>query len=187
MTDRREFLQRMLALVPASIIGRGFLKSANVPKVVQSIASAPPTGIAEDGTNRAEGWHLYESCGQSMFQVYGESGGLCAKLVAYLVRKKPIRRSYGRVHHYNVDGGDMGRGSGSYTEYEWECIPLEFNDLHFIAVDFDEAAVKRLINAEIAWAIKNRKPRTVNLDGGNLPRVTPEEREIEKAWMTNAV
>ena len=183
--NRREFLQRMLAVVPASIIGRGFLKSKNVPNAVY--ASDTPIVFADnlrpsDLSRFPDGWHLYESCGQSMFQVYGASGGLCTQSMAYLVRKKPVMRNSGRLYMYDVDGGDLGRGSGTYWEYEWECIPLEFSDLQFIAVDFDEAAVKRLINLKIEYAIKYRKPTVVNLDGGNFPRVTERERALEAVY-----
>jgi hypothetical protein len=184
MANRREFLKRCLALVPASIVGRGFLKSANVPKAAHAIASLPTTGIDENGLNRADGWHLYESNGQSMFQSFGESGGVCTKTIAYLVRKKAVMRGSGRLYMYDVDGGDLGRGSGTCWEYEREVIPLEFTDLEFIATDYDEEAVKRLINLKIEYAIKHRKPRPVNLDGGNLPQVSMAEREAEAAYFS---
>ncbi len=135
----------MLALVPASIIGRGFFKSANVPAAVRKadVASITAETLRHEITG---GWHLYEVGGQSLFPVYGCNGGLCTRSMCWLVRQ--------------VKSG--------FIPY-WESIPVEFNDLTFIAVGFDESAVKRIINTKIAEAIKNGKPVRVNMDGGNLP------------------
>jgi hypothetical protein len=184
MSDRREFLQRMLALVPASIIGRGFLKSKNVANAVKQIdipiVVEPKLLSAIDYPG---GWHLYETCGQSLFPLYGMSGGSCTQMMAYLMRKVPVIRNYADLAF--DDRVRLGRVSGSYTEIGWECIPLEFRDLDFMAVDYDEDAVKRLINAKIAYAIKYRKPQPINMNGGNLPRVSIEERTAEAKHFGN--
>lgn len=173
--NRREFLAKMLALVPASIVGRGFLKSANVARAAHSTARLPTSGIAKDGTNRADGWHLYEQCGQSLFPVYGGSGGLCTSIMAYLVRKHP--------HPWKItgDGGDMAREIEEGRKWS-ECIPIEFTDHEFFIADYDFDHVKRHINEKIRYAIKYRKPQPINMDGGNFPRVSFEERQIEAAY-----
>ena len=182
--NRREFLQKILALVPASIIGRGFLKSANVPKALRK--SGTPLVMAESVNGEIpDGWHLYELCGQSIFPFYGASGGLCTQFMAYLVRRKPITRN---VSSLSFDDRLMlGRSSGVYADYDWECIPLEFTDMNFIAVDRNEEAVKGLINAKIAYAIQNRTPQRINMDGGNFPRAPQAERDAESAWFQREI
>jgi hypothetical protein len=168
----------MLALVPATIVGRGFMKSANIPNAVRR--AGYPIPVKDNLTEESmlvDGWHLYESCGQPMFQLYGASGDICAPLVAYLVRKKPVQRNYAALP-FN-DRINLGRVSGTYWEYEWECIPLEFNDLDCIAVDDSEEEVRKLINWKIAYAIKYRKPQPFNMNGGEFPTVTPDERADE--------
>lgn len=185
MDNRREFLQRALALIPASIIGRGFLKSANVPKAVKKSDTPFVEPRFLSATNFPDGWHLYETCGQSLFPMYGASGGLCTQTMAYLLRKKPIIRNYADLPF--DERWKLGRRSGTYAEYVWQCIPLEFSDLEFIATDYDEQGLKRLINLKIAYAIKNRTPQPINMNGGNFPRVTTEEREREAVYFRGVI
>lgn len=177
MATRREFLQRALALVPASIIGRGFLNSKRVPETVQKLDL--PIASLEGHRSLSDGWHLYESCGQSLFEVYGASGGLCCSFVAYLIRKMPVTRNVADLPFH--DRLHLGRASGVYTDVAWEVIPLEFNDIELAAADYDEATVRNLINLKIEWALKNRKPRKFNPEGGDMGVLTREEREAERA------
>jgi hypothetical protein len=178
--NRREFLAKMLAIVPASIVGRGFMKSANVPKAVAKIDT--PIVLSDHAHKLPQGWHLYEIGGQCLFPMYGGNGGLCTRQVAYLVRRQRERLS--PVLHYNVDGGPMGRGIPEIWEDYYQCIPIEFNDEQFIAMDYGLDGATELINKKIAYAIAHRAPRRASMNGGCLPRVSQEEREHEALYFS---
>lgn len=178
--NRREFLQKMLAIVPASIIGRGMLKSANVPKALDKCDT--PRVVSERVSGRLpDGWHLYESCGQCLFPLYGMSGGVSTSCMAYLVREQIANRA-DMVGRYDYEHEWLRGGPISGTMRCWEVIPLEFTDLEFVATNYEEAAMIRLINAKIYYAMKLRKPTLVNPDGGNMPRVPYVERQAEQKW-----
>lgn len=168
----------MLALVPASIVGRGFLKSSNVPKALAKSNTPVVQPKLLSAKDFPDGWHLYESCGQSIFTVYGMSGGISAGYVAYLIRKAPVLRNVAENLHFSHS---LGRTSGTYWDFKCQCIPIEFNDLNFISVDYDQGLLTELMNEKIRYAIANRKPRPFSLNGGDMGLVTPEERAHEAA------
>lgn len=172
----------MLALVPASIIGRGYAKSANVQAAIEKIDT--PIAVEDSITpaNSLHGWHLYEIGGQPLFAVYAASGGLSVRYMAYLVRWTLVLVESGHLSQYNADGGDLGHGTGAYWARRREVIPMEFSYLDFLAVAWDVEAVKKILNAKIKWALKNRKPRIID-EHGDMGVTTPEEREQEAAWM----
>lgn len=138
----------MLVAAATLSVGRAFADSENVPAAVKQAESSLPYG-----------WHLYEIGGQSLFSIYGMSGGISMRQVAYLVR-------------------DAGQA-------KIECLPVEFNDVAFMAVNYDPKAVQGIIRASIERAITTRKPRLVDPNTGELGLLTQEEREAENKFYSH--
>jgi hypothetical protein len=141
--SRREILEAALLGIPASIVGRAMSKSNLVPALEKVKTNIAPATFGE--------WNLYETCGQSIFPVYTESGGLATRSMCWLIRKRGSLNS------------EAGRGGA------WESIPVEFNELEFLAMNHDKEGAERLMARKIAEAIEKTRPVEVNPDGGDLP------------------
>ena len=94
------------------------------------------------------GWHLYESCGQSVFNIYGLTGAPETRVMSWLIRER--------------DG-------------KCEALPVEFSTPEGAAIGFDEAGFEQYVAGKIQDAIRTGNPQEVNLDGGALPM--PNEKQ----------
>jgi hypothetical protein len=131
---RRDVLQNALQALPASILLRGFSGSHLLPMSVEkAFANLDLLG---------GGWNLYEVCGQSVFHIYGITGGLATRIMSWLIRCRGTK---------------------------WEAIPIEFNAIEIAATNLDEEGLEQYVTDKIQDAIKNGKPVEFSYRTGSLP------------------
>jgi hypothetical protein len=126
MSNRREFLQSAIAAAATTALAGTYHFS------MQVFGPQPP-----------KGWLLYEIAGQSLFPIYGLSGGICASMVAYLIKNPYAKKT--------------------------DVIGVGFTDMEFQAVSHDEKAIRKLVEYKFRKAIEEGQISKVSMDGGNLP------------------
>jgi hypothetical protein len=127
MEDRREFIQNIIAATVVLHYDGGMTLT---------------NAIEREKSNFVGEWMLYQSNGQSLFNIYDKNGGLSTAWMCWLIRR-------------NVNNV--------------EAIPIRFTMLEQMAVNFDANAIQGLVNHKIKEAIAHGIASKVSLDGGSFP------------------